>query len=113
MHFPPIRTGRCLLWITLHPDETVRARDAALRAVLRECRLHPLDTTAGAELVIVEEAALEAHLDAVRAALGAGDMIHRITGRGDRLLVSVIAAPDVEADPLPARPPERRPPWLR
>ncbi len=112
MHFPPIRPDRCLLWITLRQDETVRERYAVLRAVLRECRLHPLDTTAGAELVIVEEAALEARLEAVRAALGAGDMIHRIASRDGRLLVSVIASPEVDADPLPTRPPERRPPWL-
>lgn len=113
MHFPPIRPDRCLLWITLRQDETVRARYAALRTVLRECRLHPLDTTAGAELVIVEEAALEPRLGAIRAALGAGDMIHRIACRDGRLLVSVIAPPEIDADPLTARPPERRPPWLR
>ncbi len=112
MPFPPIRPGRCLLWITLRQDETVRDRYMALRAVLRECRLHPLDTTAGAELVIVEEAALEARLGAIRDALGDGDIIHCIACRNDRLLVSVIGGPEVTDEPLPARPPEHRPPWL-
>ena len=113
MRFPPIKAGRALLWITLHPDDTVSTRYAALRAVLKLCRLHPVDTTSAAELVIVEEAAFRAHLDDVRAALGAGDMLHLVSVAGERLAVDVIAAPDVESDPVPNRPPDRRPIWLR
>ncbi len=114
MTFPPIKPDRCLLWISLHEDEGVKARYAALREVLRGCRLHPLDTTAGGELVIVDAAAFEARLAEVQAALGAGDMLHRISSTGSgRLTVDVIAPPDVQADRLPNRPPERRPPWLR
>ena len=113
MTFAPIKADRCLLWISLREDATVTERYAALREVLKGCRLHPLDTTAGAELVIVEEAAFDAQIAAVRAALGEGDMLHKISASGDRLTVSVTAAPDVLADRLPNRPPERRPPWLR
>lgn len=100
------------MWITLHPDDAARERYAALRAVLKNCRLHPVDTTGSSELVIVEEAALREHLGALRAALGAGDMLHLIACGGARLSVEVIAPPDVDADSLPERPPERRPPWL-
>ncbi|MFC1960456.1 hypothetical protein ACFLYO_07075 [Chloroflexota bacterium] len=75
--------------------------------------MHPLDTTASAELVIVEKAALDEHLAAVRAILGPEDMLHKITTIGDRLYVNVIAPPGVQADPLANRPTERRPPWLR
>lgn len=111
--FPPIKADRCLLWITLVPDETARERYAALRAVLKMCRLHPLDTTAASEIVIVEAAAFNARADEVRAALGPGDMLHQVTKVGDRLYVQVIAPADVMADPIPNRPPARRPPWLR
>lgn len=113
MTFPPLKADRCLLWISLQEDDTVQTRYAALRAVLKHCRLHPLDTTAGAELVIVEAAAFDAHITQIRAALGEGDMIHKISARGDRLAVTVTAQPGVMADRLPNRPPERRPPWLR
>ena len=113
MTFPPIKADRCLLWISLRPDATVRDRYAALRAVLKDCRLHPLDTTASAELVIVEEAAFDAHRAEVLAVLGAGDVLHKIGKTGDRLVVNVIAPPDVMADPLPNRPASRRPPWLQ
>lgn len=112
MTFPPLKPDRALLWITLVPDDSVRARYEALRAILKQCRLHVQDTTASAQLVIVEEAALRAHEDAIRAALGPGDMLHLITASGDRLRVSVIAPPGVMADRQPRRPPERRPPWL-
>ena len=112
MTFPPIKADRCLLWITLRSDDTAAARYTALRAVLKSCRLHPLDTTASAELVIVEEAAFEANRAAVVAALGEGDMIHKITKTGDRLYVNVVAPPGVMADPIPNRPADRRPPWL-
>ena len=112
MTFPPIKADRCLLWISLRPDETVRERYTALRAVLKDCRLHPLDTTASAELVIVEEAAFDAHRAEVLTALGAGDVLHKISTVGDRLVVNVVAPPDVMADPLPNRPSSRRPPWL-
>jgi hypothetical protein len=111
MTFPPIKPDRCLLWITLHPDDTARTRYAALLDALRPCRLHPLDTTASAELVIVEESALKEHLDTVRAALGENDMIHRISKTGDRLYVNVIARGVIMADSLSGRPAERRPPW--
>jgi hypothetical protein len=113
MTFPPIKADRCLLWISLRPDETVRKRYAALRAVLKACRLHPLDTTASAELVIVEEAAFDARRAEVLAALGEGDQLHKIGKADDRLVVHVIAPPDVLADDLPNRPPSRRPPWLQ
>jgi hypothetical protein len=113
MTFAPLKADRCLLWISLREDTTVSERYAALRAALKPCRLHPLDTTAGAELVIVEEAAFDAQADAIRAALGPGDMLHKIAGAGGRLVVTVIALPDVLADRLPTRPPERRPAWLR
>jgi hypothetical protein len=113
MRFPPIKPGRGLLWITLRSDETVTRRYAALRAVLRPCRLHPVDTTSAAEIVIVEEAAFRVRLDDVRAALGEGDMLHLITTAGERLMVEVIAAPDVLADSPLNRPAERRPAWLR
>ncbi len=103
MTYPPIRPDRCLLWITLRPDATAKARYQALQAVLKQCRLHPMDTTACSQVVVVEEAALQAHLDAARATLGEGDMLHRVR----------IAPPEVMADSLVRRPPERLPPWLR
>lgn len=104
MRFPPLKADRCLLWITLAPDDSAPARYAALRAVLKACRLHPLDVTPCAALVIVEEEALRAHLDEVRAVLGAGDALHLITVAGDRLSVEALRGAD--AEPLP------RPPWL-
>ncbi len=113
MRFPPIKSDRALLWITLHADATVAERYTALHGVLKTCRLHPLDTTAASELVIVDEAAFREQLAAVRAALGEGDMLHLIARVGERLQVEVIAPPDVDADALPQRPDERRPPWLR
>ncbi len=113
MSFPPIKPDRCLLWITLHVDDTVHDRYAALCAVLKGCRLHPLDTTGASELVIVAEAAFRAHIGEVRATLGAGDMLHLVAQVKGRLQVQVIAPPDVTADALPQRPPTRRPPWLR
>ncbi len=104
MRFPPLKAGRCLLCITLAPDDDAPLRYAALRAVLKACRLHPLDVTPAAALVIVEEDALHAHLDEVRAALGAGDTLHLIAAAGDRLTVEVVRSAD--AQPLP------RPWWL-
>mgnify|MGYP000005846520 CR=1 FL=1 len=104
MRFPPLKAGRCLLWITLAPDEDAPARHATLRTVLKACRLHPLDVTPGAALVIVEEAALRAHLDELRAVLGSGDVLHLITAAGDRLTVEVVRSAD--AQPL------ARPWWL-
>lgn len=112
MRFPPIKSGRALLWITLHPDEAASERYTALRAVLKNCRIHPLDTTGTSEVVIVEEEALREQVSAVRATLGAGDMLHLIARQGERLSVEVIAPPDVEADSVPDRPAERRPPWF-
>ncbi len=103
MRFPPIKAGRALLWITLYPDETVSTRYAALRAVLKLCRLHPVDTTPTAEIVIVEEEAFRAHLDDVRAALGPEDRLHLVSTAGGRLVVDVIALADLV----------RRPVWLR
>lgn len=93
MRFPPLKTGRCLLWITLAPDDDAPARYAALRAVLKACRLHPLDVTPWAALVIVEEAALRARLDDVCAALGANDSLHLITVTGERLNVETVRSP--------------------
>jgi hypothetical protein len=113
MRFPPIKAGRCLLWITLHADDTTVARYAALRAVLKQCHLHPVDTTSAAEIVIVDEVAFRAFQDEVQAALGSGDMLHLVTTTGARLVVEVIGAPDVLADSPVNRPPGRRPVWLR
>lgn len=113
MIFPAIKPDRALLVIALRADETVAERYAALRAVLKVCRLHPLDTTPASEIVIVEEAAFRARLAEVRATLGADDLLHLVTLRpGGRLGVEAITAPDVD-DPLGPRPPARRPPWLR
>ncbi len=112
MRYPPIKADRALLWLTLHPDEHVQERYAALRAVLKKCRLHPLDTTASAELVIVEEAAFRAHQEEARRALGAHDVLHLVTKQGERLVVETLEATDRPA-PLPQRPPAQRPPWLR
>ncbi|GAB4574857.1 MAG: hypothetical protein Kow0077_23490 [Anaerolineae bacterium] len=113
MIFPPLKPDRCLVWISLVPDETVVTRYAALREVLRACRLHPLDTTPGGEVVIVDQAAFDAQVDAVRAVLGPGDLLHRISARGDRLAVDVVAGAEAEGDRLPERPAVRRPPWQR
>ena len=101
MRFPPIKPGRCLLWIALAPDPDAAARYAALRAMLKTCRLHPLDATAWAEVVIVEEEALRTRLDEVRALLGAGDFLHLVTASGDRLSVESLRG----GDGPPARPP--------
>lgn len=113
MRFPPIKAGRCLLWVTLQPDKTVMARYAALHAVLKQCHLHPVDTTPAAEIVIVEEAALRAHLEEVQAALGEGDTLHLVTASGERLVIEVIAAPGGLADSPPKPSSERRPIWLK
>jgi hypothetical protein len=113
MRFPPIKPGRGVLWITLRPDEAVTRRYTALRAVLKSCRLHPVDTTSAAEIVIVEEVAFRSRLGDVLAVLGEGDMLHLVTTAGERLVVDVIAAPDVAADAPLSRPAERRPVWLR
>lgn len=93
MRFPPIKPDRALLWITLAPDASAAERSAALRTVLKQCRLHPLDTTPSAELVIVEEAAFRAHQDAICATLGPADRLHLIARAGDRLAVEVFTAP--------------------
>jgi hypothetical protein len=113
MRFPPIKPGRCVLWMALRADETVQARYEALRAVLKQCHLHPLDSTPAAEAVIVEEAAFRAHLDEARAALGAGDLLHLISAAGDRLSVEVIGGADAASETPTQRAPERRPPWQR
>ncbi len=102
MRFPPIKPGRCLLWIALTPDAGAGARYAALRAVLKTCRLHPLDATACAEVVIVEEASLRARLGDVQALLGAGDTLHLVTVSGERLSVEALHGPGRD---MPARPP--------
>lgn len=112
MTFAPIRSDRCLLWITLYPDETVKMRYEALRAELKKCRLHPLDTTPVSEIVIVEEAAFRVRLNNVRATLGPNDMLHMVIKTKDRLRVVVIASPEIMADDLARRPAERRPVWL-
>lgn len=111
--FPPIKADRCLLWIALHPDDGARERFAALEAVLKTCRLHPLDSAASFEVVVVDEAAIRAQLGAVRSALAPGDRLHLVSAQGDRLSIEVIAAPD---EPLSADwPREDRPfpPWRR
>lgn len=113
MRFPPIKSDRALLWITLVANDTVAERATALRTVLKQCRLHPLDTTGSAELVIVDPVLIREQIMAVRAVLGDGDMLHLIVRVGDRLTVEVIAPPGVDEDVLPVRPTVRRPPWLR
>ncbi|MBN1967569.1 MAG: hypothetical protein JW910_23135 [Anaerolineae bacterium] len=112
MSFPPLKPGRALLWITLAPDATVRDRYLALRAVLKQCRLHPQDTTASAQLVIVEEAAFREQQAAAQAALGPADRLHLVTAAGERLRVTVIAPPGAPSDPTARRPAAHRPPWL-
>ncbi len=93
MNFPLLKPDRCLLWITLHPDAAAPERRAALDAALRLCHRHPLDTTASAELVIVQTEAFQMHSETVRAALGPGDTIHQIAVRdGGRLAVTVFKA---------------------
>ncbi|NLE53214.1 MAG: hypothetical protein GX613_17595 [Chloroflexi bacterium] len=111
MTFPPIKPDRCVLWITLHADGAAPERFAALEAVLKTCRLHPLDMTASAELVIVEEAAVRAQLDALRGALGPGDRLHLISAQADRLSVEVIAAPGETLSAQWPRTDGPRPPW--
>jgi len=109
--FPPLKPDRCLLWIALHPDSGVTGRFAALEAVLKGCRLHPLDMTACAEIVIVEEAALRAQLQAVRAALGPADRLHLVSAQGGRLNVEAIAAPGGSLSPGAQATDGPRPPW--
>ena len=111
MRYPPIKADRALLWITLHPDKGVGERYAALRALLKTCRLHPLDTTASAELVIVEEAAFRAQVEEIRRTLGEQDVLHLVTQRGGRLEVETIEATN-HPTPVPQRPRSQRPPWL-
>ena len=111
MRYPPLKADRALLWITLHPDEHVGERYAALRALLKTCRIHPLDTTASAELVIVEEAAFRAHVEEIRRTLGEQDMLHLVTQRDGRLVVETVEAGERPA-PVPQRPRSQRPPWL-
>jgi hypothetical protein len=113
VRFPPIKADRALLWITLRADETLDERYAALRNVLKACRMHPMDTTAASEMVIVDAALFREQEAAVRAVLGDGDMLHLVAPLGGRLQVEVIAPPAVDADVLPNRPAERRPPWLQ
>ncbi len=113
IRFPPIKADRCLLWIALNPDGGVRERFAALEAILKTCRLHPLTMTPAAEVVIVEEAALRRQIEAVRAALGSGDRLLLIGAQGERLHVEQIAPPDEDAPPVYPIPVEQRPPWRR
>ncbi len=105
--FPPIKSGRALLWITLQQDSTAADRFHALQMVLRACHLHPLDTTPSSVLVIVEEAAFRAHLDAVRTTLGPNDALHLIGAEGGRLAVEAITRSGT--DDLPT---SLHPPWL-
>ena len=111
MRYPPLKADRALLWITLHPDEGVSERYAALHALLKTCRLHPLDTTACAELVIVEEAAFRSQMEAIRRTLGAQDVLHLIFQQGARLVVETVEAVERPVPP-PQRLPAQRPPWL-
>ncbi|MEL7673564.1 MAG: hypothetical protein AAGU78_07480 [Chloroflexota bacterium] len=111
MIFPPLKSDRCLLWIALHPDGGATGRFAALEAVLKTCRLHPLDMTGCAEIVIVEEAALRAQLHTVRATLGPADRLHLISVQGARLSVEVIAAPGADLSPGAQAADGPRPPW--
>lgn len=110
MIFPPLKPDRCLLWITLHPDDEAAERGDALEAALKTCRLHPLDMTACAEIVIVEEAALREKLHAVRAVLGPADRLHLVSAQGARLNVEVIATSGVDLSPGVA-PDRLRPSW--
>jgi len=111
--FPPIKADRCLLWIALNPDGGVRERFAALEAILKTCRLHPLTMTPAAEAVIVDEAALRHQIEAVRAVLGPGDRLFLIGAQGERLRVEQIAPPGEDVLPGQPLPVEQRPPWRR
>ena len=110
MLFPPLKSDRALLWITLQADAGARARYAALHAILKECRLHPLDTTPDAALVIVEEAAFRQRVDAARAVLGPGDALHLVTQAGGRLSVLAVRPAATPESALEESAP--RPPWL-
>ena len=112
MHFPPLKADRAMLTITLHPDEQAATRYAALVAVLKTCRLHPLDTTSCSEIVIVERDALHAKIDAVRDTLGPQDILHLTTAQADgRLRIQAITGVDAAEDRPAHRPAERQPPW--
>jgi len=113
MVFPPIKADRCLLWIALNPDGGVRERFAALEAILKTCRLHPLIMTPAAEVVIVDEAALRGQIEALRAALGTGDRLLLIGAQGEHLRVEQIAPPGEDMIPGQPIPVEQRPPWRR
>lgn len=113
IRFPPIKADRCLLWIALNPDGGVRERFAALEAILKTCRLHPLTMMPAAEVVIVDEAALRGQIEAVRAALETGDRLLLIGAQGERLRVEQIAPPGEDMIPGQPIPVEQRPPWRR
>lgn len=113
MNFPPIKPDRALLMIALEPDPQAVERWQQLQPILKQCRLHPLDTSPGAQIVIVEAEALRAQLSAVQAVLGPNDMLHLITAHAGRLSIQAITGPEAAADRLPDRPPARRPVWLR
>ncbi len=110
MLFPPLKADRALLWITLQSDAGAPERYAALRAILKACRLHPLDSTPTAALVIVDEAAFRQRLDAARAVLGPYDALHLVTQAGGRLSVLAIGAVTASGSALQES--ASRPPWL-
>ncbi len=113
MRLPPIKADRSLLWIALLPDPGASERRAALHAVLKTCHLHPLDTTPGAEVVIVQAEAFRAQIPAIQSTLGPGDLLHLVSAQGERLVIDVIAGREAADDQPASRPPDRQPPWLR
>jgi hypothetical protein len=83
------------------PDPGASERRAALHAVLKTCHLHPLDTTPGAEVVIVQAEAFRAQILPSNPRWGRGDLLHLVSAQGERLVIDVIAA---------AKPPTISPP---
>ena len=112
MIFPPIKPDRALLWLTLQYDEGADSRFSLIKNALKQCRLHPLDTTAGSAILIVGTEAFNAHRTTIHNLLGPGDLIHFITVNNGRLSVEVIAGSDANLDTIEKRPEIRRPEWM-
>lgn len=112
MIFPPIKPDRAVLWISLQDDEGAKTRFSRLREVLKGCRLHPLDTTGSAVIVIVGTDAFAAQRAIIEDLLGPGDLLHLITNAYGRLSVEVIAGSEAAEDAIEHRPGVRLPDWI-